>query len=195
MPNFKLVNPHIIGSIESSITSKDKNSAAHETWQNISQYFTGSLPEFVFTLEGGNNKYYTFQVTESTTGKYADFAIHELDFKMSPEQIKSFKTHSERLNNSSIHNDASIGNEKSQDGGKKRYKNVGRNYDDDDDEDDSSSDSVYEKLKLFKTINHQKPIMYLWYAPLIYNLPRFYVPTFSAPLTPYVEINLSREFF
>lgn len=181
MTKFTLVNPTIIGNFESTVSADNQTDAAKQIWNNMSEYITGNVPEFVFTLESENDGYHTFKVKEQPVGKYAEFEISELEFKMKPSQEKKFKEQMGRLKNSSIG---------SQDGGKKkkRYSKV------EEDEDDSSSDSVYEKLKLFKSINYQKPIVYLWYTPLIYNLPRFYVPTFSAPLTPYVEINLSSAF-
>lgn len=185
MTKYTLVNPTIIGNFSSTVSAKDQNDAAHQVWNNLSEYITGNVPEFVFTLESDSDKYHTFQVKENPSGKYADFEISEVQCKMSSSQENTFKDHVKRLKNSVVGTNP-------QKGGKKN-----RRYDDEkinDDNDDSSSDSVYDKLKLFSSINNQKPIMYLWYTPLIYDLPRFYVPTFVAPLTPYVEINLSSAF-
>ena len=78
--------------------------------------------------------------------------------------------------------------------------------DDSDSSDSSSSESeseddedfIYEKLKKLKMANNAKmygkPIVYWWYTPTLYRLDRFYMPTLCAPLTPYVEINLSSAF-
>jgi hypothetical protein len=174
---FKLVNPLILGKFDSTVTANNKNEAAQKIWGNVSQFITGNVPEFKFSFIGGDNKLYNYEVKENVTGKFADYEINELNIKINPTAITNFRNEIQRISGA-----------KSLEGGKRR-----RRYDDLDD-DDSDSDSVYDKLKLFKSINQQKPIVYLWYTPLLYSVPRFYVPTFSAPLTPYVEISLSSAF-
>ena len=69
---------------------------------------------------------------------------------------------------------------KIQDGGrKKKYE--------DDDSSSSSSSSEY-KIK-HKTIISQ-PITSWYYDPYLYRINKYYVPTFVAPLAPYIEIPL-----
>ena len=62
--------------------------------------------------------------------------------------------------------------------------------------DDSSSsssdwldDSSDEHHTYKKSISYQ-PIYHWWYDPYLYKLQKMYIPTFVAPLTPYVEIDL-----
>lgn len=205
MEKFKIVNPTIIGGFETVITAHDKNEAAHKAWQSLSDHITGNVPHFAFTMENiKTHELVSFQVEESPTGKYADYTISEVEINLTPKQEKEFREELSRLAKTTKEV------EKHQSGGKhshehhkgkKRYNN---GNDDDDDSSSSSSSSssdddldvtsVYKKLKLFKSINNQKPIIYWWYSPVLYRLDRFYMPTFNAPLTPYVEINLSSAF-
>jgi hypothetical protein len=48
---YELVNPFIIGSFDRKITADNSLQAAHLAYQNISQYFTGHMPRFKFTLQ------------------------------------------------------------------------------------------------------------------------------------------------
>src|SRR5437868_6273973 len=189
MTTYTLVHPYIIGKFNSVVTAQNENDAAQQIWNNLSGYITGNVPEFVFTLGDANNQYYTFRVEENPndSGKYANYTITPLEFVMTPGQKESFTKQLKRLERGFAPSGSLYGGKKH----KKRYEDVNN---DDSSSSSSSSDSVYEKFGLFSSINHQKPIVYLWYAPLIYDLPRFYMPTFSAPLTPYVEINLSSAF-
>jgi hypothetical protein len=181
MPTFKIVNPKIIGGFDEEITAVDKNEAAKQAWARLSEHITGNVPTFVFTIENGDTQeLVSFEVNETPTGKYADYTIEELKVEMTPKQEKEFRAEVARLDRT--------GKELQKGGRKHRYDR------DDSSSSSSSDDSVYDKLKLFKAINNPKPIVYWWYTPVIYKLDRFYVPTLNAPLTPYVEINLSSAF-
>jgi hypothetical protein len=74
---------------------------------------------------------------------------------------------------------------------------------DDDDSDSSTtedSDSVYDRVRLFKAKNTaQQQIAYWWYTPYLYRIDTIvesvYIPTFAVPLMPYIEISMSSAFF
>lgn len=185
--SFKLVNPRIIGSLNTNIEGSDATDAAHKAWATISEHITGNVPQFTFTLEDTTDKkLFSFQVTEAATGKYADYTISPVEMKLTQDQEATFRKELSRLDkiNRQMKNKQHGG-----DKNKKRYLDDSSSSDSDDDI------SVYDKLKLFNAINKPKPIIYWWYTPLVYDIDRFYVPTFVAPLMPYVEINLSSAFF
>lgn len=192
MPHFKLVNPTIIGNFEDKINAKDSLEAAVQMWSNINKYITHSVPEFFLTLENTDTgELFSFQIDEEVKGKMADYTIKKYNTDLTPEQEQKFKREVHRIENMAER----AKNNKS--GGKrKRYT---KNLDDDDDgnRDDStttSSEDVYEKYKLLKGLSQTQPIVYWWYTPAIYKLSNVYVPTFNAPLIPYVEIKLSSSF-
>lgn len=187
--SFKLVNPTIIGTLNTNINATDAAEAANVAWNTISQHITGSVPQFTFTIEDSDNKLYSYQVSESATGKYADYTISPVEMKMSKEQEKKFRNELARLDKISKQF-----KNKQMGGRKKRY--LDNNNDDSSDSSDDSDNDIYSKFKLFNAINKPKPIVYYWYTPLIYPTYEYYYPVnFVAPLIPYVEINLSSAFF
>ena len=172
MANYKLINPCIEGSLETNFSGKTPSEAASKTWTAVSKYITNNVPQFAFTLENKNNgKFHHFSVTEKLLGGgSAEFNIDELH-NVKPNTEKELKNRVERFSKSDLR------------GGKKHKKD-----DDDDDDSSTSSSEVFSALKIFKNRNKSYPITYWWYDPLAYNFNTFYVPTFVAPLTPYVEV-------
>jgi hypothetical protein len=65
---------------------------------------------------------------------------------------------------------------------------------------ESDTNALIQKIKYLKNKAVYDPLSYLWYNPLIYtignttkdgNLTSVYMPTFSYPIIPYYELNLS----
>jgi hypothetical protein len=48
---YELVNPFIIGDFDRKVTADNSLHAAHIAYQNLSQYFTGHMPNFKFSLQ------------------------------------------------------------------------------------------------------------------------------------------------
>ena len=195
MPEFKLVNPLIIGQFNKEVTADTPEVAAKETWTALSKYIVGDVPNFGFSLQrGGDNKLFHFIVKETKQdGKEASFTIEQLESHPKDLDEKKFIKHIESVKNE-------ISN--SQAGGKKhRYDNVSN---DDDSSSSSSTDSIYERAKLFKQKSNfystSQPMMYWWYSPLLYaklepKYTSYFIPTFVRPLVPYVEIDLNSAWF
>jgi hypothetical protein len=64
---------------------------------------------------------------------------------------------------------------------------------DDSESSSSSSDSDDDYYYYYKPVNRSLPITYWSYYPYVYNLRKFYVPTFVPTISPYVYISLSNE--
>jgi len=195
MQSFKIINPTIIGGFNPTVEAVDENEAATKAWNSISEHITGNVPTFLFTMENtGSRELVSFRVDENRAGKYADYSITEIETKLTPAQQKKFKAEISRLDKMSNE----LKKQTKQNGGRKRH-HLHRHERKDDSSSSSSSsdddsDNVYDKLKLFKYINQPKPIVYWWYSPVIYGCKTFYCPTLNAPMTPYIEINLSSAF-
>lgn len=204
MQSYEIINPKIIGEFNTTISNaEDKISAANKAWNNISEHITGNVPTFLFTMQNKETKeLVSFQVNETRSSKkYADYSIAEIDTKLNKEQTKKFLGEISRLNKMESEFKKRI-----QSGGKDKkhkhkQKHSQKRYQKDDDSSTSESSSddeddkmLYNKLKMFNHINQPKPIVYYWYTPVIYDVQSFFVPTINAPLTPYVEINLSSAF-
>lgn len=173
--SYKLVNPYIIGSMNTTFNAASSMEAAKLAYENVSQYFGNHMPEFRFTLKrlsndgkvvGGSAKSFIhFKVNEK---KGADnkvkYEITELD---SNNNMKNFQ---QRLNK--------VANQdQKQHGGKKYVK--------DDEELSDYFDSELEKPRKGPLV--YEPIVYYWYDPFLYpTVDRWYVPTFVLPIQPRV---------
>ena len=183
--SYKLVNPYIIGSMETNFKGKDSLEAANKAYQEVSQYLGNSMPDFKFTLKrmskdgrvvgGSENSFKHFQVKEKREGgSNISYAITEIE--MNPKiKIEHFQ---ESLNKV-VHQDAKLSGGKS---GKKYVK--GNDYGDDDED---LSDYFDRSDRPRKGPLVYEPISYYWYNPYLYPFSdKFYVPTFVLPLQPRV---------
>ena len=76
---YELVNPFIIGDFDRKVTADNSLHAAHIAYQNLSQYFTGHMPNFKFSLQrvksgyqtggGKGNDYLHFETFEKKSKK------------------------------------------------------------------------------------------------------------------------------
>jgi hypothetical protein len=174
MSVYKLVNPHIEGNMSTEFSANSAASAGKKAWASISEHLMNNVPKFAFTLQNGSDLYH-FMVKEKlnqTGGKTSiDFDVSLLENKLTKNGEKLFKQTLKKTQ------------QKIQSGGKKKR------YDDDDDDDD---DDDYSYLKLLNKLN--SPINYWYYNPWLYTpyVNSVYMPTFVAPLSPYVEIEIKK---
>ena len=201
MPGFKLVNPLIVGEFNKEVEAVDAKQAAANTWNAISKYIVGDVPQFGFTLQKiGDNKLFHFivkETTNSSSGQDAKFSIEKLNVNMKPNEEKKFLDY--------VNNVSRELSSKQLGGKKHRFDDIDNknSKDKDDSSSSSSSDSLYERAKLFQRSNYvaqAQPMVYWWYSPILYTrlIPQYtsyYVPTFVVPLRPYIEIDLSSAFF
>lgn len=171
MANYNLINPSIEGSLSTTFSGKSQLDAAVTAWNSISKYITNNVPQFAFTLENSNDgQLHHFLVKETLDGgNSASFDISEMDLKLNKKTETEFKKRS-------------AASKSKMSGGKKHHKD-----DDDDSSSSSSSSEIFSALKLYKNRTRTYPISYWWYDPLVYRLDYLYMPTFVAPLSPYVE--------
>ena len=181
--SYKLVNPYIIGSMETNFKGGNSLDAANQAYKELSQYMGNSMPEFQFTLKkmskdgkvggGSENSFRHFQVHEKKEGgSNISYSISEIE--MNPKvKISHFQ---ESLNK--------VANQNSKlSGGRKKY--VPAN--DDEDEDEDLSDYFDKSDKPRKGPLVYEPITYYWYDPYIYPYTnKLYVPTFVLPIQPRV---------
>lgn len=184
MNNFKLVNPLILGNVETKFSGKNANDVAKSAWNAISQHVTGNVPRFGFTLQrGGDNKLFHYMVKEKVTpNKSVEFSIEQLDVKLTKNQEQKFVDHISKLGR----------NISKQIGGKNK-----KDEDDDSSSSSTSTEEIYNKLSLYKSTN--APITYWWYSPMVYTIygtkySSIYIPTFTVA-SPYIEVDVSSAFF
>jgi len=172
MKSYKLVNPVIIGSFETSFNANDATSAAETFWKSLSPYITNNVPKFMFTLqEGGNLHHFVVKESVRDGSKFADYSLDKINITMSAKQQKTFLDKVAKLSSMD------------QSGGKRK-----KRYEEDDSSSSSSdSDDDYFNFAHLRKLN--QPILYWSYTPTIYNTTTTtYTPTFNVPLTPYTQL-------
>jgi len=163
MPSYKLVNPVIKGTLNTTYKGKNGLDAAHKAYQSISKYVHNSMPEFFFTLEKTNNgktEYNHFKVIEDRVGDEVSYEISKFK-KVSTKDMNKFKKTYKEMTTY-------------QRGGGDDY-NISI--------DDSSSDDLWRSNTLRK---NQNVISFYLYYPRLYHVRRLFVPTFVTTLSPYV---------
>lgn len=169
MVNYKLVNPYISGTLDTEVEAKNPLEAAEMLWTRYSSLTTNNVPNFAFTIQSGGRLHH-FKVHETKkSDDTAKFTIEKIDAKKDVDISEFKKVISEK---SSAHGGAR----------KKRYD------DEEDDSSDSDSSDVFDNIKLQRNLHMNKPVVYWWYTPYIYDVPSVYMPTFVHPIVPYLEI-------
>ncbi|CAH6421781.1 Hypothetical protein KVN_LOCUS467 [uncultured virus] len=194
MNEYKLVNPFIQGNFTNIFKGSEPLEAAQNVWKTLSGYFTNNLPKFAFSLQNAKDKTLShFLVQEKIKDDNVNYEISEINQPFSKTEEDAFINKLNDLQQETIK------------GGRRRrrYRNSYDDEDDDEDDDFDDLDEDYDKKKLKKMYNKIKyqnliktnqPIIHWWYNPLLYKLPSVYIPTFIAPISPYVEIQLSTIF-
>lgn len=178
MVKYTLVNPSIEGSMDTSVTASNGMDAAKKLWQRLSEYLSGNVDDFAFTLQSGGDLS-SYRVNESCDKeKNVSVKISELELEDS-----SYKKLREALNQS---------------GGKKKSKRSKKKkrYDEDDSDSDifdDDDDDIFRQKGLHSLYNMYHPINRFWYYPYLYTVPTLKIkaltiPTFVAPLVPQVQV-------
>jgi hypothetical protein len=216
MPNntYKLLNPFILGSMETSVNAPDSNAAAKLLYENFSAHLKNALPGYLFSFGKFSSsdletplKHYTYKVSEEFKGgsdgdgSKVDYKLVRYNGKVNPE---NFLKNLEKFK-SKVHNEDALSIEAptKQTGGKKKAKTIRKKLMkmDDDDDDSSSSGEYYNRdgpgrynnygRYNNRYINYYDPIWYYYYDPYYYyGLSRTYIPTFADYLNPTVLVNL-----
>jgi len=187
---YTLVNPHISGSVDTKIKADNSLQAAKKAYKNLAKHFNNNIPKFYFTVQKGSaGKYYHFEVKEKKDEEKVNFSIQA--YKIPGNEKKSITDFEKKLKTYREKTDAKGGSKKKS-SKKKSKKSKKDDSDSNSDSDMSDSDDNYyrQAKKYIPTSSYNYPIWYWWYDPYVYNLNSFYVPTFYAPLSPYIEIEL-----
>lgn len=186
MPSYKLVNPVIVGTLDTTYSGSSANQAAEKAWSSLSKYFTGNLPRFGFTLEStSDNKLYHYLVKEDVNSKTksVEYNIKPMSIKLSRKQESLFRNDFEKVM------------DKTQTGGRHRSSSSSSSTESDSSTSlDSASDDVYdkhvyEKIQTFYARRTMDPIVYFYYNPIVYEvIESVFVPNLIVPLTPYLHV-------
>jgi hypothetical protein len=205
---YELVNPYIIGSFDRIVSANNSLQAAHLMYQSLSQYFSGHVPRYRFTLQrvksnyqtgGGKDSDYlhfeTFETKSKKNYKGIEYAIKPVTSSLNIDNFQhKLQNFLHKKNDSPIF--TSEEEEEEQKGGKK--------YVEDEELDPELEKLLYEdedyKPKKKKTIKETRltalsgplkgnsvftsPIVYYRYDPVIYSETYSYVPVFTVEAKP-----------
>lgn len=194
MKTFELINPHIEGEFKRIFKEDTPLKAANNCYIKLSEYIRNPVNEFYYTLKNiKTNKYHNFLVKEKDNkkNKTLSYEINEIKSKINKDELDNFEKNLDQIKNNMTGGD------------KKRKKS--KKYTDVSDSSDTVSDSdsstyindsdKYTKYKYVYPYIPYTPISYYWYYPYIYPVSKIFVPHFSLPLTPIVEIGLASSLF
>lgn len=177
MVKYTVVNPFMVGKFETTYEGSDAMDAAQKFWTKFSTKLTNNLPLFSFTIKDiKTDKLHHFDVKEQMTGGGVKTELTEKALVLSSSAVNKLNEEVSRLNK--------------QYGGRKSN-----------DDSSSSEDTDYKIIKKFNKLNKLNfpqpygPIVYFKYFPGLYGMEDIYIPTFIAPVIPYIELNFSTAFW
>jgi len=180
MKSFKLVNPLIFGQFNTEYKAESGINAISQFWNDLSTHVTNNIPALYVTLKDEKNDLSHYKISEKLKGgsNIADYTISEVENKMSDKEVQEFlkniQKYEKRLNKKM----------KKQVGGVKKPERSRHN-------DSSSTSSVDSDDDYYNFTRYRRltqPISMWYYTPSIYSVESVFVPTFSAPILPYVKI-------
>jgi hypothetical protein len=183
--SYTLVNPIVVGNLNTTATASNNTIAAKELYERLSKYFNKTQKSFVFTIQktnkqsgGGNDKkqqFYSFRVSEVETNGNVVYTIARFGGKVKYDKLQnSINKVSIRINNNiDILSSETIDMHKT--GGAKKD-NDSEIFDEILNELDEEDEKISRKQK-----NKYK-------SEIVY--PYFYVPTLVDPISYYWYSNI-----
>ena len=181
--NYKLINPYIIGKLNTEYNAENGLEAAKKFWEELNPLTTNNVPQLFITFQDGGGNLLHYKINEkalSNGSRMADYTISEQKITLSKATQDFFEQGLTHIKN--IEEKAKNYN---QDGGRSHQ----RYLIDDSSDSDNDSDKyhgMYFDFSRYKRLS--QPIAYWWYDPVIYNTTTIYTPTFNVPVTPYVQL-------
>lgn len=183
--SYTLVNPIIIGNLNTTVTASNNAVAAKEIYERLSKYFGKTQKNFVFTIQkidnqsGGSktshkNKpsYYSFKVTEVEHNDQVVFTIGRYGGKVNYNKLNDIVTKIHNKANNNIDHILSETENITMKGGKKN--------DDDDSFNELLDELDTEEFELKKRNKYKQELVF----------PRFYIPTLVDPISYYWYANV-----
>jgi len=186
--SYTLVNPIVIGNLNTTVTASNNAIAAKEIYSRLSNYFNKTQKSLIFTIQKVNNQnggsdhkskpsFYSFKVSEVETNGQVIFTIARYNGKVNYDKLQSSIN---KVHNKASKNIDSLLTETSESfsmqGGSKHKK-----------DDSDSFDEILEELEDEEIqINRKNKNKYR--QELVY--PYFYIPTLIDPISYYWYVNV-----
>ena len=185
MKKFTLINPVIIGKMDTKFKAENSLDAASKMWNELSSHISGNVPRTYITLKDESGDLYHFKVEEKIgKSKTADYTISEFKLDLSNEKEKQIIKEAKKYQKK--------GNDilEKQTGGSIEHKPKRDRSKDSSSSSSSSSDSDDDDYYNFRRhrARLQAPLNLLYYTPTIYGVNTMFFPTFNTAVSPYVTL-------
>jgi len=185
--SYRLINPYVEGSIDTIVSAKNARSAGKHLYGSISKYFTNHVEDFNFAIQNLKSKDIThFKINE----KRDNASTNTVDFHMVqlPDEVLPAKVNEKLM--------TKVNELEKQTGGRKHR------YNDSSSTDSSSSSSSDDYLRRRDTYVHPISRFTYFNLPYVYNTTTkfiglnaydynsLFMPVFSWPISPVVEIRM-----
>ena len=196
---LKLVNPLLIGQINTVYNVDKPLDAAVAFWNDLSKHITNNVPTMRISFMNDKNKLFHFNIIEKRVqnSKTVNFEIKLEKYKIAKETLNQFtkyietkeKDIGEKLNSQDHTYKASGGKLKNAPSKKDKSSSSESSSESSKSSSESSSESSDDNdlYDFSKYRRMSQPIAYYSYTPYLYKISNFYTPTFLMPLTPYVH--------
>jgi hypothetical protein len=179
MTKFKLVNPVIIGKMDTKVEAENALQAASKIWSDLSSHLVGNVPKTYITLKDKTHKLHHFKIEEKIgRAKTAEYSISEVELDLSKDkehkfskEVKKYEKKGKELTGGSVENKPK----------RDRSKDSSSSSSFDSDDDD------YYNFRRYRA-RLNAPINLLYYTPFIYGVDTVFFPTFSSVVAPYVTL-------
>ena len=178
MMKFTLINPVIVGKMETTIKAENGLEAASKFWSELGSYISGNVPKTYISLEH-DGKLLHYKIEEKLgRSKTAEYTISEFNVELSEDKEKKLKRavkKYEKKGKKLIKKGGSVEKKPKRD----------RSKDSSSSDSDSDSDDYY-NFRRYRT-HMYSPLNLLYYTPVIYGVDVFF-PTFTTTISPYVTL-------
>ena len=180
MTKFTLINPIIIGKMETKVKAENGLEAASKFWSELGSYISGNVPKTYITLKNDSGKLSHYKIEEKIgNSKTAEYTISEFNVELSEDKEKKLKRavkKYQKKGNSLMHEGGAVETKPKRD----RSKDSSSSSIDSDDDDD------YYNFRRYRSRMYS-PLNLLYYTPVIYGVDVFF-PTFTTTVSPYVTL-------
>lgn len=187
---YKLVNPYIVGDTRKAVKAKNSYLAARQLYENLSEHFSNSIPNFNITIMKGKNKFYSFNIKENRQGNEVKFSIQPIKVKNGKMKYKKLQEKINKLKKKTLGGARKKkSKKKSRRKTKRKPKNDDSDFSDDIDNDFFEDDSEnYYKRTTNYVPTFGSPLDYVFYNPFFYDLDDIYIPTFYSYTHPLIHL-------
>lgn len=184
MKKFTLINPVIVGKMDTKFKAENSLDAASKMWNELSSHISGNVPRTYITLKDESDDLHHFKVEEKIgRSKTADYTISEFKLDLSDEKkkqiIKEAKKYQKKGNNIVEKQSGGSIEHKPKRDRSKDSSSSSSSFDSDDDD--------YYNFRRYRA-RRQAPLNLLYYTPTIYGVDTIFFPTFNTVVSPYVTL-------